>query len=506
MTRLLKNRSHVIIAVITVALALTVAAALVLTRKFPYSREAVMTRLENRTGARVEIQAFREKWFPPGFIARGLRLSRRDGAVLTVSAATLTGSYTGLLRSPKRVPDLHLIGLHLLIPKLSHTLLPKNGSKTDLGVENIEIENAQLDISTEVAGKPPLTFMIPTLRLEHAGTGKPVSFHVFLHNPRPSGYIRSDGQFGPVNASSLGETPVSGAFTFENADLTVQRAISGLLYASGNFHGRLRSLECTGTADVPRFQVFGSSHAVHIASRFKAAVDATTGNAALDQVVAHFNSTTVSATGKVMNTPNRAAKTVALDLSVHQGRVDDILLLFTHASTPAMEGPIGLHGRFTIPPGPPDFLTRIKIDGNFDIARGRFTNPKTQSPIDRLSQSAAGASKREQRDEPRSAAAEIRASVSDRNGVASLSNIVFEAAGIRGRLEGTFALHDKAIDMSGNLETSGKISNTTSGIKALALKGLATFWPKRMSVRTIPFQIGGNASHPVFRLKLHGHG
>jgi hypothetical protein len=252
------------------------------------------------------------------------------------------------------------------------------------------------------------------------------------------------------------------------------------------------------------FQVFGSSHPVHVATRFEATVNARTGDAVLDTIVSHFNGTTVSAIGNVMSAPDRPGKTVALDLAIREGRVEDLLLLFTSHDTAAMRGPISLTGTFTIPPGPPDFLTRLNMDGNFVITRGYFTNPNTQAPISRLSESAAGESKRAQADDPSVVPIDIRASVSDRNGIASLPNITFEAPGIRGQMKGTFTLHDRGIDFNGILQTSGKLSDTTSGVKTVMLKILGPLWPKRGSVQSIPFHIGGNASHPALRLRLHG--
>jgi hypothetical protein len=120
-----------------------------------------------------------------------------------------------------------------------------------------------------------------------------------------------------------------------------------------------------------------------------------------------------------------------------------------------------------------------------------------------LSGSAGGKSKREQSDNPSLAAINIRGSISDRDGVASLANIRIEAPGIQGQMEGTFALRDKSINLNGVLQTTGKLSDTTPGMKSLMLKALGPLWPRRASVQLIPFRISGTASHPTFKLKLH---
>jgi hypothetical protein len=254
---------------------------------------------------------------------------------------------------------------------------------------------------------------------------------------------------------------------------------------------------------VPRFQVFGSTHAVHISSRFDATVDATTGNASLNQIVAHLSRTTVAASGQVMSTPRREGKTVALGVNIADGRIEDLLLLFTHAPAPAMEGSVHLQGKFVIPPHPPDFLSRLQVNGTFQIGRAHFTNRVTQSHVDRISESAHGESKHEQDFDPRLISADIRGVVADRGGIARLSGVSFDAPGLSAKLNGTFGLHNRTINMNGVLVTSGKLSDTTSGAKALLLKVIRPLWPKHGGEASVPFRIIGNASHPVFRLKLH---
>ena len=346
----LKSPTRRLIVATTLISAIGLVSALILVWKFPFRRAAVISRIENGAGIRVETGTFHHQWFPPGFTAGHVRLSNRNGDVLTITAFALRGSYIGLLRSPRAVSEIRASGLHLTIAAPRQTLLQSAGANAGVAVGEIRLEDTRLDLLSRTPGTPPLTFLIRTLRLEHVGQEKPAGFNVFLHNPRPDGEIRAHGEFGPLNRSDPASTPLSGVFTFEKADLTVKRAITGILNASGRFQGHLSRIECAGTADVPHFRVFGSGHAVHIASRFEATVNAGTGDASLRQIVAHFNSTTVSASGNVTDTADRPGKTVLLNVAIHEGRVDDLLLLFTRHSTPAMSGPVSLTGKFTIPP------------------------------------------------------------------------------------------------------------------------------------------------------------
>lgn len=476
-------------------------------KKIPFGKDQLIREIENRTKTHVTIGAFRQTWFPPGFDARQIRIADAGGDILTIDSAELEASYIGLIRTPKALRKLHTTGLRLALladspGRAVNQIFGSSGSGGALAIAEVRIDDAKIAFLSLRSGDPPFSFLIHSLTLRDVGHNKPVKYSVALRNPRPAGEIHASGEFGPVDKSNPGHTPVSGDFTFEQADLTLPGAISGLLNAKGGFRGPVTRLACTGTVDIPRFQVVGSSHPVHIAAVFEAAVDGTTGDTALNRIVAHYNETTVFASGSVASQPGRKGKTIDLNTSVNNGRVEDLLILFTNRPVPAMQGAIGFHAKFLIPPGPPGFLTRLMMDGRFDIKQARFTNPNTQTPINRLSASAEGVPKQQQREYPTLATADAHGDVVDRNGIARLSNIVFQAPGIRGSLEGTFTLKQRQIDMHGILETNGKLADTTNGVKSALLKVMGPFWPKKAAIKSIPFAVTGKSSHPLFRLKL----
>jgi hypothetical protein len=461
---------------------LMLSATLVAVWKSPFRLEAITRRVERETGARVRIGTYQQKTFPPGFSAKEVRLSDSKGNVATIDAIELDSSYIGLLQMQTVIGKVHIRGLNLVIPSLSNSPVLK-ASGPGVVVREVRLDSAALNIQGS-------EFLVHSLVLNNVGKNRTAGFGISMHNPAPPGEIHARGQFGPV---------ISGDFTFSQADLHIERGISAAtLNASGKFYGPLSHIQCTGTADLPVFQVFGSSHPVHIASAFDVSVNASTGDVVMNRVLAHFNGTTVAASGRVQN------REVSVETAVQEGRVEDLLLLFTKRPDPAMEGPITLHANFVIPPGPPGFLTKLRVNGEFAISRGYFTNPKAQTPIDRLSASGRGEAKQEQREHPSLTTAEIRGSVvTQQQGIATLPQVVFEAPGLRGQLAGTFGLQDKRINMAGHFETKGKIEDTTSGIKVLLLKALGPLWPRKASVQTVPFRISGDASHPVFRVELH---
>jgi hypothetical protein len=90
-----------------------------------------------------------------------------------------------------------------------------------------------------------------------------------------------------------------------------------------------------------------------------------------------------------------------------------------------------------------------------------------------------------------------------KNGVATLSNIFFSAPGTLAKIQGTYDLPDRKIDLHGILHTNGKLSDTTSGFKALVLKALGPFLKKK-SVTVVSFKIAGTSSNPSFALDFTG--
>ena len=196
--------------------------------KFPFRRDAVVQRIEAKAGARVEIGSFEEKWFPPGFAARDLRLSDRFGDVATIAAVNVKGSYTGLMRTPTVLSDIDARDVHLVVPQLGK--FPFTGGEKDkdgLAIDAIRLSDFKIDFPSKQTAEPALSFIVHQLSLKHVGPNRVMTFQVALHNPRPSGDIRSDGQFGPLNTDNVGLTPLAGAFTFEHADLTVDGADLG---------------------------------------------------------------------------------------------------------------------------------------------------------------------------------------------------------------------------------------------------------------------------------------
>jgi hypothetical protein len=238
---------------------------------------------------------------------------------------------------------------------------------------------------------------------------------------------------------------------------------------------------------------------VHLSTDFQAVVDGTNGDTQLQNVRSRFQRTTVLSSGGVSGHPGQQGKTAALEMTVKDGRIDDLLRLITEDKNPSMTGSVSLHAKVKVPPGPLGFLKKLELEGDFGIGNERFTNAEVQVPLNRLSESARGENRKQEAEDPETALSNLKGHVSVKNGIATLSNVSFSAPGTLAQIRGTYNLLDKTVNLQGVLHTNGKLSDTTSGFKALVLKAVGPFLKKK-TVTIVPFTVTGTSMQPSFAL------
>jgi hypothetical protein len=506
--RVLRRWIFVSVAIFAVGVALT---ATLLAVNWPFTQTAVAQALEDRFARDVTIRKFRTTYFPPGCVAEGIEFLHRKRKdlppLITVQTLTIRASYSGLLRIHKVVKDVQVAGLHVLVPPkspgASRQTFPFTNSTSGktLTIGEIIADGAVVEFISEQPVEDRFILKIDRLTLDHVGESDPITFHARFNNTEPPGEIRSDGRFGPWNDDDPASTELSGSFTYEHAKLGVFEGIAGTLSAQGKFSGNLGHMDTAGNFDVPDFHVSGSAHEVHLASSFQAVVDGTNGDTFLTRVESHFGRTTVISQGDVKGHAGQHGKTAQLTMAIGQGRIEDLLRLFTGSAQPAETGAVRLQTKVELPPGPQPFLRRIRLDGDFGLASGRFTNPKLQEPVNRLAESARGETKSQEEVDASTVLSNLKGHVSANGGIATLSRISFTEPGTLAEIEGTFNLVDKSVNLRGLLHTSGKLADTTSGFKSVVLKALGPFIKKK-SITVVPFVIKGTASDPSFALDL----
>ncbi len=485
-------------------------AACLLVRNWPFTQQAIKVTLEKRFDRQVVIQSFHKTLFPPGCVAEGVSFLHRTRKnlppLITLRKLVIKGSYAGLIGPKKRIAHVDIVGLHVTVPPsqpgVPSAVMPLTGgqSKNSISIDRIVANDAVLEFVAGEPGREPFKLSVQKLVLDHVAEDGPVSYHAALINTQPLGTIAASGQFGPWNAGDPGATLLSGSYTFDNGNLAVFRGVSGLLSSKGNFNGSVKQVKTAGAVDVRNFHVGNSSHGVQISARFQADVDAMNGNVSLANVESQVHRTTILSRGDVATRPGQRGKTVGLDMSVNIGRIEDLLLFFTPQKQAPMTGGVKLHAKVELPPGP-GFLKKLQLSGDFGISGGQFTNPQVQMPLSRVSESSQGTSKAEEQEDQQTVLSNLKGHVEARDGMATLTGVSFEMPGGFAQMRGTFNLLNKSVDIQGVLQTHGKLSDATSGFKALIVNVLTPLM-KKNRVTIVPFTIKGTSSHPEFGLDL----
>src|SRR3984885_9508593 len=477
------------------------AGIVVLAIHWPFTQDAITKALEEASGRPVQIRTFSNSYFPPGCTAEGIRFLRHKhpeaAPIITVERLTIQGSVTGLFSSPRRLSAVRVVGMHMIVPPEmdegsdNRVALNAGPGGKSLAISKITADGAVLEFIRADRQEKPYVLKIDHLGITDVGSGAPMSYRATLTNSGPPGAIRCEGKFGPWNPTDVGATPVSGTYTYDNIELSHFQSIYGVGHARGQFSGPLSRIENHGSLDVSGFRVDGSNHTVPLAATFEATVNGTNGDVQLKPAVARFRRTRIEVRGSIEGHQGEKGKTSSFDFAVPEGRVDDLLYLFTK-DQPGMSGNVAVTGKFLWAPSPRKFLEKICIDLLFGMNGSRFTSHNTQGSIDRISESAHGEKKKEQDEDLRTVLSEVHGNIQVRNGIADISNGRFQVPGADAAVHGTYSLLNQRVDLHGTLDTRGDLSDTTSGFKAMVLKAITPLFKKRSSMRIVPFEITGS--------------
>jgi hypothetical protein len=123
------------------------------------------------------------------------------------------------------------------------------------------------------------------------------------------------------------------------------------------------------------------------------------------------------------------------------------------------------------------------MDLTFGMKASHFTSPNTQDSINRISESAQGEKKKQEDEDPRTVLSQLHGAVRLREGTATITGGTFEVPGAQATVHGTYNLLTHTVDLHGTLDTSGHLSDTTSGFKALVLKAVTPLLRKKHEER-----------------------
>jgi len=485
----------------------------------PYIREQAVLYLEKRFDSNVELSSLHLRMPPSspihllltggrGTLARvdgsGLVIRRKNAAgmspVLTVRKFSFDVDLGAVFGSPKTVNQVVVEGMEIRIPPKGERN-PAQPKKEPVNVEIREIvaKDSELVIMPKMTGKPPLIFDIAYLRLESPGKDLPMKYDAWLTNPRPKGLIHSNGDFGPWATTDPGDTPLSGKYTFEHADLSCFSSIAGILNSTGEFEGTLSAITARGEASIPDFRLKSAGHRVPLSASFEVLVDGGNGNTILKPVRATLGATQFATSGGVIKKDGDLQRSIALDVSMAAGNLSDILRLAMKGS-PFMEGGLALKSRIVIPPLTGGVKEKLLLDGQFKISQGRFLRSEIQSKIDSLSRRGQGQPNNEEITQVFSGmTGEFR--MEDQT--LAFRSLTFSTPGTAIKLAGNYSLADDRVDFYGSLGLKARVSQTVTGWKRWALKPVDPFFAKNGVGTFLRIRIYGNSKSPNFGLD-HG--
>jgi hypothetical protein len=491
--------------------AVIVAAILLLIRFFPFSEATVTESLRETFPSNVSVDHFRTIYFPhPGCRAEGVTFrstssSANSAPLVTIQELAIDGSYADFLWRPHHVARVRVTGLRIQVPPLGPAG-QFSGGYTDsrMTIGELTANGAVLEFA-RAGGKPAERFDIHELTFADVSSKTGMSYRVAVRNPTPPGEITSAGHFGPFQANAPGQTPVSGKYSLDQADLGVFRGIAGLIDSQGNFSGLLGSIDVQGTSDSTNFEVVRSGLAAPLSTRFQLVVNGLNGDVTLTSVNASYFNTSIHSSGSVAGKEGMEGKFTSLDFTVRGGHIQDILRLFVRESRPPMSGITNIQAHVTVPPEGKPFLQEVTLQGEFDIADGHFENPPRQTSVNELSQTARGEKKAKENGQEipsETVAAHVHGRSSVHDGTATFTDLEFAIPGADASMHGTFSLLDEKIDLHGTVKMDAKFSQTTSGIKSLFAKVLDPFLDKKHG-SVVPVLVNGTYSNPHFGVDLN---
>jgi len=518
---------------------LAVVVAVLLHRAEPFLRARIVEELQDRFHARVELDSFHVS-LADGLWAegKGLRIwpPAQVAGVTVPGPAEAETAQAGepLIRleefrfhaplryrpgQPIHISLVELKGLDLRLPPKSHFEHASSGdapSKSagvlSFRLDNLECSGAHLVLETGKPGKLPLEFAIARFKLSNIASGGAMTFDAELTNPRPVGTIHSTGSLGPWLVADPGESPITGDYRFEHADLSSFKGIAGILSSTGHYQGTLRDLTADGESDTPDFRLthFGNSLPLH--TRFHARVDATNGDTWLDPVEATLGRSHFWARGQIVRVlaaapgaqPRSIGHDIALTVNVDQGRIEDFLRLASRGSAPLLTGAVTLKTTLHIPPGPAPVHERLALKGAFALDQARFADAKIQEHVEELSLRGQGRPDELKTTDPASIRSRMQGDFQLAGGVLTLPALQWTVPGAAIDLKGSYALEGGALDFIGTAKTDATVSQMVGGWKGLLLKPADRLFKKSGAGAAVGIQIAGTREEPKFTVDFDG--
>lgn len=545
--------------------ALAIVATMLAHRAEPYLRARIIDGLQKRFHARVELDTFHLSvrdgldghwgvWaegkglriWPPAHVS-GVEVPAPPQAVRPMIELNQFRFHAPLIferGKPFHISVVELQGMDIDLPPRSHfehgspapsPATPDQPKPAALsakeilrfGIDGIECKDAQLVLETSKPGKLPLKIVIQHLKLTGAGSSPLIDpmregsslgipamrFDADLTNPRPTGAIHTTGTFGPWVQDDIGESPITGDYRFEHADLGEFKGIAGILSSIGHYEGTLRDLTVDGETDTPDFRLKPFDNPLPLHTTFHAKVDGTNGDTWLEPVDATLANSHFTAQGQIVRVvaavpggtgaKQSIGHDIALKVNVDKARIEDFLRLASHGETPLLTGAVAVKAALHIPPGATPVHERLHLKGNFVLDQAQFSSAKVQGNIEQLSLRGLGHPRDMKMTDPASIDSKMEGDFELSGGVVTLPTLTYSVPGAIIQLKGTYGVEGGALDFMGYAKMQATVSEMVGGWKGLLLKPLDRYLKKDGAGTELPIHIRGTRTQPEFGIDFN---
>jgi len=480
----------------------------------PYIRDQAVAYLRDRFDADVEIADLRidipalspvKMYLTKGrgvlasVTGQGISLKKNANSLLRIRSMRFEVDLGQLFEPHKGVTTVLMDDVDLILPPKGER--PKSeerkggGGGPDVKIGEIVITNTKLIISPRDKKRVPLEFDLHRVRLIDAGVNSPMRYEAELRNAKPPGEVQATGNFGPWDRAEPGDTALDGDYKFERANLAVFKAIGGVLNSTGRFKGKLNDFLANGEATVPDFFLKTSGNKLPLYAKFEVQVDGTNGNTILKPVHGRLGKTSFVTSGGVVKHDGDERRTIALDVNMPAGRLEDLLLLAMKGPEPFMSGVLQMKSKILLPPLTGKVIEKLRLNGEFVIKDAKFLRSTMQDRIDQMSRQAQGQPKNEAIDQVVSVMSG-RFTMADES--ITLKDLLFGIPGADLKLNGSYNTDTEEMDFRGDLRLQAKLSQTQSGWKRWALKPVDRFFSKDGAGLYTKIKITGTRKEPKF--------
>ena len=489
----------------------------------PIARQRIVETLEAKLHCEVELdEVHLSLAHGPAVNGRGLRIMdigsharRTPGGtpMLVVRSFQFASTFSDLVLHSSSAITAYAQGLVMTIPPADDRTTiaqgdPKkrNQPRNSLFLNKLVATDSRLVLESSKPGKPPVVFNFKEFVLEDPGKNDPFVFDAVLVNPKPIGDVHTTGHIGPWVFDNSRQSPVDANFTFDHADLSTIKDLTGTLSSSGRLTGTLGQMFVHGVVDISDFALNLSAHAFPVHAEYQARVDGADGDVALDDVSAHFLHTSLNGNGLISRTEKVPGHDINLDVHLREGRAEDLLTLLSKAPRPLLTGAIRLQGHLEVPPGVQPFALKLRAKGTAAIAGITWSNPEVQQQVDQLSLRAQDVGKAKQAIQDPAASPRVDSAMSGafviEHGDIDIGGLVYKAPGATLLMDGRYPLLARELDFHGVARTIAPASHLETGIKSLLLKPVSPFLKKHGAGMQLPVSFTGDKAHPHFALDL----